>query len=266
MPWPYASYDYDAMTPEEQQMLTDLANRIQQTPAPAHDPEAEEFIRTHIGSRPDALYLMTQTVLIQNLALQQAKQQIDELQRRAQQPGPGAPAGGSFLGGAQPAPPQSWGSAQGSAPPPPPPPYYGGAPAAQMGGGHSFLRSAATTAAGVAAGALAFEGISALLGGGPHFGGGFGGGMPGSSFLGNAPGETVVNNYYDSPQDSDREDRDDQNDRGDQDSDVSDNTADDSGTDDSGSDDGGSDDSGTDDSGGFDSGDGGDGGGGSDFA
>ena len=55
------------MTPEERQMLTDLANKVAQTPAPPVDSEAENFIRTRIGSRPDALYLMTQTVLIQNL-------------------------------------------------------------------------------------------------------------------------------------------------------------------------------------------------------
>src|SRR5579862_1447228 len=46
------------MTQEERQMLTDLANKIASTPAPVHDAEAEELIRTKIGSRPDALYLM----------------------------------------------------------------------------------------------------------------------------------------------------------------------------------------------------------------
>jgi hypothetical protein len=215
------------MTPEEQQMLNDLANRIAQTPAPARDPEAEDFIRTHIGSRPDALYLMTQTVLIQNLALEHAKQQIDQLQR-AQQPASAAPAA-SFIGGPQaaPAPAQSWGPA----------------PPAQSGG-HSFLRSAATTAAGVAAGALAFEGIRSMLGGGPNLfgGGGWGGGVPGGSFLGNAPGETIVNNYYDSPEGRDRDDRNDSEDRNDpdeRDSDASGDNADDS--DDSGTDGGGSD-------------------------
>ena len=57
----------------------------------------------------------------------------------------------------------------------------------------SFLRSAATTAAGVAAGALAFEGIESLFG----HGGGWGGGGLGSG----APvvDETVINNYYDDP-------------------------------------------------------------------
>ncbi|HTD55623.1 MAG TPA: DUF2076 family protein, partial [Silvibacterium sp.] len=65
----------------------------------------------------------------------------------------------------------------------------------------SFLRSAATTAAGVAAGALAFEGIESLFhgfGGGMWGGGGWGGGGFGSP----APvvDETVINNYYDDPQ------------------------------------------------------------------
>ena len=54
------------MTPEERAMLTDLADKIARTPAPAHDPEADDFIRTNIGNRPDALYILTQTTLIQN--------------------------------------------------------------------------------------------------------------------------------------------------------------------------------------------------------
>ena len=59
-----------------------------------------------------------------------------------------------------------------------------------MGGaGSGFLRSAAATAAGVAGGALLFQGISSLFGN--HYAGGLmsGGMTPGL-------GETVVNNYY----------------------------------------------------------------------
>jgi hypothetical protein len=74
----------------------------------------------------------------------------------------------------------------------------------------SFLRSAAQTAAGVAAGALAFEGVESLLHGGfghPGFGMGMGGygmgggwGMPGMGMGYERPiEENVVNNYYDSP-------------------------------------------------------------------
>jgi hypothetical protein len=58
-----------------------------------------------------------------------------------------------------------------------------------MGGGSGFLRSAATTAAGIAGGALLFEGIQSLFG--QHAGGilGNSGVQPGLS-------ETVINNYY----------------------------------------------------------------------
>src|SRR5580704_3683199 len=86
------------MTPEERQMLTDLADKIARTPTPAHDPEADEFIRTKIGQRPDALYILTQTTLIQNLAIQHAQEEIQGLKQRLAQPVP-AQSGSSFLGG-----------------------------------------------------------------------------------------------------------------------------------------------------------------------
>jgi hypothetical protein len=189
------------MTPDERNMLADLANKFAQTPEPPKDPEAEEFIRSRIGSRPDALYLMTQTVLIQNLALQRAQEQIQELQQRSQT----APiaAVGSFLG--QAAPRASGGYAPPYASPNPAPPQYA-APSPSgpsPSGAGSFLRGAAQTAAGVAAGALAFEGISSLFSH-PGYGsglGGFGGGGMG------APVEEVVNNYYDSPAPEHRSDQ-----------------------------------------------------------
>ena len=192
------------MTPDERNLLNDMATKFAQTPSPPKDPEAEEFIRTHIGNRPDALYLMTQTVLIQNLALQHAQEQVRDLQQRSGQP---AQVGsGSFLGGGASgqqtrgsyAPSGGGGQQQYSAPPP----QYA-APGGAMpnpGGQPSFLRGAAQTAAGVAAGALAFEGIQSLFshpgygGGGGFFGGGGGGFMGGG-----APVEEVVNNYYDNP-------------------------------------------------------------------
>jgi len=235
------------MTPDEQQMLNDLANRIAQTPPPQRDPEAEQLIRTRIGSRPDALYLMTQTVLIQNLALEHAKQQIQELQQRAAAAPPAPASQPSFLGGGAPR-GQGWPASQpgyGSAPPPPPPP---GAPVSS-GGGSSFLRSAATTAAGVAAGALAFEGIRALFGGaenlmgfgGPHVGGGFlGGGTPGS--------ETIINNYYENPEQAASDDSGSYDNS--DDSDTSDDSTDDSSDDTDYSDDSG--DGSSDDGGSFD--------------
>ena len=186
------------MTPDERQMLSDLANKIAQTPAPPKDAEAEEFIRTRIGSRPDALYLMTQTVLIQNLAIEQAQHQIEELKRQASQAE--RPAAGSFLGTQPPPRPgtPSYGSSQygsGQYAAPPPPQYAAPSPSAPSpgGGGPSFLRGAAQTAAGVAAGALAFEGIRSLFSHPGYGGAGLGG------FGGVPVEETVVNNYYDTP-------------------------------------------------------------------
>lgn len=182
------------MTPAERQMLTDLAAKIAQTPSPAHDAEAEEFIRTHIGNRPDALYLMTQTVLIQNMAIEHAQQEIQQLKHAAP-----AQGGGSFLGRGS-----GWASPSTPTPPPPQQPaYYPPSPAApQSGGMGSFLRSAGTTAAGIAAGALAFEGIRSMFGGVEHlFGFGnqprFGGG---SGFFGGGHESSVADNL--APDDS----------------------------------------------------------------
>jgi len=173
------------MTPDERRMLLDLAVKFAQTPPAAKDPEAEEIIRTRIGSRPDALYLMTQTVLIQNLALDHARREIERLQ----QGGAAAPAASSFHGRSvsQP-PPPGWGP-----PPPLPPPSYG---MPQASGFSGFLRGAATTAAGIAAGALAFEGIRSLFGGGL-----FGGEHPHSGLADSIPDRLDTANFYDPPAD-----------------------------------------------------------------
>ena len=209
------------MTPQEQKMLDDLMARVDSTRLDDKDPEAAQRIEEWSRRNPDAAYILAQTVLVQSYALEQAKAQIQSLQQQlaqhpalAQQP----QKQGSFLGNLfghkdeprpqQPAPayaqPQQQGYAQVPqyAPPQPygqpagyPPPGYG----APAGGGSSFLRSAATTAAGVAAGALAFEGIESLMHG---FGNSAGfGGVGGAGFgdFGGRPEETVINNYYDSP-------------------------------------------------------------------
>jgi len=65
-----------------------------------------------------------------------------------------------------------------------------------MGGGGGFLRGAMQTAAGVAAGALAFEGVESLMHGFGHAAG-YGGGQGFGGFDGGQrPVEEVVNNYY----------------------------------------------------------------------
>src|SRR5689334_8331386 len=207
------------MTPQEKDLLTTLLDRLRNTPRQPKDPEAEALIRQAAAQQPDLPYYLVQTVLIQDLSLHQAQQRITELEQQAadaQQAG--KPGVGSFLGGlfgtrppaaagntppagpwtrspqAAAAPPAQPYAQPGSAQPGygQPQPGYGqpmGAGGMMGGAGGGFLRSAAATAAGVAGGALLFQGISSLFGN--HYAGGLmGGGMtPGL-------GESVVNNYY----------------------------------------------------------------------
>ena len=271
------------MTDQERQLIEGLASRIRNAPASEVDRDADAAIRTGIGSRPDALYILTQTVLVQEMALNQAKAQMDELKKRAEQPPEHA---ANFLGAqapsqaAPPAPgqPSWWGRSAGAAPqqataaaPPPLPPQYAppqyAAPAPAGGGFSSFMKTAATTAAGVVAGEVAFSALSGLFG--QHSGGGMGGGMMGgsgmggSSFLGGGgsgvspASETIVNNYYGDSAAQGKADAAADDSTSD---DAGDNASDDS-SDDS-ADDSSADDSSADDSGSYD--DGGGGGGGDD--
>jgi uncharacterized protein len=219
------------VTPQEQQLLMQLTQRINQTPLQEKDPDAENLLGRELGANSDALYIMAQTVLVQNIALEQARAQLLQLQQQLQQARQQQPPAHatSFLG-------RLLGERdQPQAPPPPPqyqpqqpqqagwqpvpnaaPPYQQGSspyyPQSQYmavpAGQPSFLRGAMQTAAGVAAGALAFEGVESILHG---FGRGGGWGGPGMAGFGVGPGggfgggferpieETVVNNYYDQP-------------------------------------------------------------------
>src|SRR5215469_2908176 len=95
------------MTPQERSMLEDLIRKVEGTPLTEKDPEAEELLAQGMGRDPDAMYKLAQTVLVQNLALNQARSQIQQLQQAQQQAQP--PRATSFLGsllGRDPAPAQ----------------------------------------------------------------------------------------------------------------------------------------------------------------
>lgn len=199
------------MTPQEAQMLQDLVRKVEGTQLTEKDPDAEALLYDGLARDPDALYKLAQTVLVQSLALDQARAQIDQLRQQpvpAQQPARATSFLGGLFGHREQAPPQQppqyqyqqvpqyqavpqYGPGPGYAP-------VEYVPAQAPSGAGSFLRSAATTAAGVAAGALAFEGIESLMHGGfghgPEFGGGYGPGFEGG--YGGRPEETVINNYY----------------------------------------------------------------------
>lgn len=181
------------MTPEENDLIGGLFDRLKTISPATKDPEAEQLIQRRIASLPDAPYFLVQTLLVQEHALQNAQLRINQLQQQlsaAAAQGQPASSGGGFLSGL-------FHRGQSSTPPPLPTYPTTGAMAPSAGGG--FLRSALTTAAGVAGGSLLFQGIEDLLGhragafgsmlGGYGGGGGFGGINP-------AENVEVVNNYY----------------------------------------------------------------------
>lgn len=160
------------MQGQERDMITGLFGRIQQFETQPRDPEAEALISGSVARQPAAPYLLVQTVLVQEQALKAAQERIAELEAKAN----AAPtAATSFLGSAPKISP--WGSqaaatapSQASSPTSVPAtrsPLQAAvaAPAAPAGGG--FLRTAMMTAAGVAGGALLFEGIRGLMGNNP---------------------------------------------------------------------------------------------------
>jgi uncharacterized protein len=222
------------MTPEERQMLGGLFQRVNSAAATQRDPEAEAFINNSVRAAPHAPYVLAQTVLVQQQALEAAANRISQLEAAAQQSPDQGQEHGSFLGnlgktifGGGPTsspPPQPYSDPQayqrgpaptpsrGYAPPPPQgsyPPAPQGYPPQQGGpwgqpqpsGGGGFLQNAASTATGVAGGVVLGNLLGGLFGG--HGGGGlFGGGanaagFGGSGLTGNPTEVTEINNYYD---------------------------------------------------------------------
>ncbi len=151
------------MTPQETSLVAGLLERLKTTDGQIKDPEAETLIRQTTAEEADAAYYLAQTVLIQDLSLHCAQNRIAELEKNLAEAKTAAVLPPSFLHGLlgtnQPSPVRSPSTAltpaQDAAPAPP-------APAGWLGG--DFLRAAAVTAAGVAGGALLFEGIQSMFG------------------------------------------------------------------------------------------------------
>ncbi|MGB7976062.1 MAG: DUF2076 domain-containing protein [Roseiarcus sp.] len=223
------------MTPEERQMLGGLFQRVNSAAATQRDPEAESFINDAVRTAPHAPYVLAQTVLVQQQALEAAANRISQLEAAAQQSAQQSAEHGSFLGnlgksifgGGPSSPPlrpdsdpQAYQRAappppRGYAPPPqggyPPPPLQGYPPQPgpwgqpqPSGGSGGFLQNAASTATGVAGGVVLGNLLGGLFGGhggGGLFGGGSGGfggaSLGGSGLAGNPTEVTEINNYYD---------------------------------------------------------------------
>lgn len=168
------------MTPEENQLVDELFDRLAKLETMPRDPAAERLIADGEKRAPHAVYALVQTALLQDEALKRANARIEELQAQVSGAEEPEQRQGSFLDSMRDAafgrrePRGSVPSVRAAGYQPPagyPPqtaaPPYAAAPA--FGSGGSFLGTAASTAAGLIGGALLLDGIRSMFG--HHLGG-----------------------------------------------------------------------------------------------
>ena len=68
------------MTPQEQELVNELFDRLAQLENNPRDPNAERLIADGLRDAPHAVYALVQTALVQDEALKRANARIEELQ------------------------------------------------------------------------------------------------------------------------------------------------------------------------------------------
>jgi len=180
------------MTPQEQELVTELFARLARLESAPRDPDAERLIAQGVRAAPNAVYALVQTALVQDEALKRASARIEELQEQLGGPAQPQRQQGGFLDnmrdalfgrdephgsvptvrpqGAQRA--EAPGGEPGYAPPgyapqrpamPGQPPYGGVPPYGAGAAGGSFLGTAASVAAGTIGGGLLLNGIRSMF-------------------------------------------------------------------------------------------------------
>ncbi len=166
------------MQSEEQKLIESLFSRLKQaeTQSGPRDAAAEKLIQQQLQQQPGAPYYMAQAILIQEAAMKQLNNRVNELEAKlaqAQQQQQPQQSSGGFLSGLfgggnkpQPAQPQQspWGNApqqqQGYAPPQ----QQGYAPApAAPSATRGFLGGALQTAVGVAGGVVMADMLTSMF-------------------------------------------------------------------------------------------------------
>jgi hypothetical protein len=179
------------MNADERQLISQLFERMRNYGMPEKDREAEALIKELVRANPDAIYMLVQSVLVQEQALEATNARVQELEEQVRSMeesdrSRGARSGGFLSGywgsrsGQEPrssvpqvgsrATPTAYGSRDEGRSPwsqSPAPPQASAAQPAASGG---FMRSALATAAGVAGGVLVADSIRNMLGGGAHAG------------------------------------------------------------------------------------------------
>lgn len=125
------------MTPQEQELIQNVADKLKASPNKPKDAEAETLISQEIASQEDIVYKLTQAVLVQEMALKELKSKSDFLQTQVEHFRKESERGAlsRMMGGANPAPVQPQ-------------------PVRQPSAFGSFMQTAAGVAAGMVAGNL----------------------------------------------------------------------------------------------------------------
>ena len=162
------------MTPQEQELVNELLDRLAKLEGNPRDPDAERLIADGLRRAPHAVYALVQTALVQDEALKRANARIEELQ--AQTAGESQQRGGfldsvrdEILGkrdprGSVPSVRSQTQSSPTTAPPYAPGPGLAPGMGPAFGSGGSFLGTAASTAAGVIGGGLLLNSIRSMFG------------------------------------------------------------------------------------------------------
>lgn len=144
------------MNAEERSLIIGLFDRMSKLSDIEKDHDAAELIDGRVRRNPDAAYLLTQSVLVQEQALQRADARIRELEqelsRAKADASQASETSSSFLG-----------NSRSTSVPTTNPARNNIGDRSATGGG--FMAQALSTAAGVAGGMLLASGISSLLGG-----------------------------------------------------------------------------------------------------
>src|SRR5215469_15891098 len=72
----------DAMNADERQLITQLFERMRNYGAPDKDREAEALINQLVRANPDATYMLVQSVLVQEQALEAANTRLRDLEEQ----------------------------------------------------------------------------------------------------------------------------------------------------------------------------------------
>ncbi|ABZ78036.1 putative periplasmic ligand-binding sensor protein [Shewanella halifaxensis HAW-EB4] len=125
------------MTPQEQELIQNVANKIKASPNKPKDAEAENLIGQEIASQEDIVYKLTQAVIVQEMALKELKSKSDFLEGQVEHFRKESERGtlSRMMGGTNPAPVQPQ-------------------PVRQPSAFGSFMQTAAGVAAGMVAGNL----------------------------------------------------------------------------------------------------------------